>query len=87
MAPAAGALVVQRAFLPLYRARVDGQEASLVAANVHRLGLELSEGEHTVDIWIDRRPFRISSTIAVLGLVLLAWLVWRLGRQPQAQKV
>ena len=38
---APGALVVQRAFLPLYRATVDGQKAPIVAANIHRLGIEV----------------------------------------------
>lgn len=78
-APAPGALVIQRAFLPLYRATVDGESASIVAANVHRLGIEIPEGKHTVEIWVDRRPFRISSSIALIGVGVLIWLVWRLG--------
>jgi hypothetical protein len=78
-ASAPGALVVQRAFLPLYRATVDGEPTSIVAANVHRLGIELPAGSHTVKIWVDRRPFRISSMIALIGVGILFWLVWRLG--------
>ncbi len=79
-----GALVVQRAFLPLYRATVDGEEASLVAANVHRLGLEIPQGTHAVEIWVDRRPFRISTALALIGVVLLLGLVWRLALQGRA---
>ena len=82
-ASAPGALVIQRAFLPLYRATVDGENAPIVAANVHRLGIELSEGEHTVEVWVDRRPFRVSSGIALIGVVLLLALTWRLGRSRE----
>ncbi|MGB5572065.1 MAG: hypothetical protein WBO69_01670 [Thermoanaerobaculia bacterium] len=75
---APGALVVQRAFLPLYRATVDGQEAPIVAANIHRLGIEVPAGSHRVRVWIDRRPLWVSSLVALAALVALIGLAWRL---------
>jgi len=76
--PVPGALVVQRAFLPLYRATIDGEKTPIVAANIHRLGIELPPGEHQVRIWVDRRPLKISTAVAILALAALSWLVWRL---------
>ncbi|NHZ73058.1 MAG: hypothetical protein GWP16_01115 [Nitrospirae bacterium] len=75
---APGALVVQRAFLPLYRATVDGQEVPIVAANIHRLGIEVPAGSHRVKVWIDRRPLWVSSLVALIALVALIGLAWRL---------
>jgi len=75
---APGALVVQRAFLPLYRATVDGQKAPIVAANIHRLGIEVPAGSHRVRVWIDRRPLWVSSLVALAALVALIGLAWRL---------
>ena len=75
---APGALVVQRAFLPLYRATIDGQEASIVAANIHRLGIEVPAGSHRVRVWIDRRPLWVSSLVALAALLVLIGLAWRL---------
>ena len=77
---APGALVVQRAFLPLYRATIDGQEASIVAANIHRLGIEVPAGSHRVRVWIDRRPLWVSSLVALAALFVLIGLAWRLRR-------
>jgi hypothetical protein len=77
---APGALVVQRAFLPLYRATVDGQEVTIVAANIHRLGIDLAAGSHRVKVWIDRRPLWVSSFVAVAALVVLIGLAWRVRR-------
>ena len=75
---APGALVVQRAFLPLYRASVDGDEVPIVAANIHRLGIEVPAGAHRVRVWIDRRPLWVSGLVALAALAVLIWLAWRL---------
>jgi hypothetical protein len=79
-AEVSGALVVQRSWLPIYRAEVDGRTASLSVANMHRLAVELPPGTHEVRIWIDRRPFHISSVAAVLALAVLVGMSLR--RQP-----
>jgi hypothetical protein len=77
-AAAPAVLVVQRAFLPLYCARVDGRPATLRIANLHRIGVDVPAGRHRVDLWIDRRPLRASIGAVVLGACSLAGLAWRL---------
>ncbi len=76
-AEAAGVLVVQRSFLPLYRARANGETVQISVANMHRLGVELPPGSHLVEIWIDRRPFRVASFISLVVLTLIGWIAWR----------
>lgn len=71
-----GVLVVQRAYLGIYRATVDGHSAELQPANLHRIGLPVPAGAHRVRIWIDRRLFYSSSAVgllAVIGLIVLAF--------------
>jgi hypothetical protein len=70
-AVSAGALVVQRAFLPLYRATVNGRPAKLVAADLHRMAIELEAGTHEVRIRADRRPVYSSLPLALAGGLLL----------------
>ena len=81
-ATGSGALVVQRTFLPLYRATVDGRPAPLVAADLHRLAVDLPAGDHEVRIAVDRRPFRRSLWLALAGLLALVGgsLWWRRPR-------
>jgi hypothetical protein len=86
-ARSAGVLVIQRAHLPVYRAEVDGQEAEITAANLHRLGVELEEGSHHVRVWVDRRPLHRSLALSALGLVLLGALVaWPRRRSRNGQE-
>jgi hypothetical protein len=76
-----GVLVWQRAYLPLYRARVDGRDAEPQVANLHLLGVEVPAGEHTVEIWADRRPLARSAAGALAGVVVLVLMAvglpWR----------
>ena len=66
-----GALVVHRAHLPLWRAEVDGRPAPLVAANIHRLGLELAPGSHRVRLWVDRRPLWAAGLLAAAACIVV----------------
>jgi hypothetical protein len=73
----AGLLVLGRAWLPHYRARVDGADAEPLQANFGQLALELPAGAHSVEIWVDRRPFEAAlggSALGALGLCALALL-------------
>jgi hypothetical protein len=76
-APGPAALVVQRTHLPIYRATLDGEPTALYAADLHRIGVELPPGEHTVRIWVDRRYFRGAVAAAVLCATLLGLVAWR----------
>jgi hypothetical protein len=73
-APNEGALVVQRAHLPIYRATVDGERTALYAANLHRMAVKVPAGEHTVRIAVDRRPFHIALVLAMISGGALVWL-------------
>ncbi len=71
---APGVLVTRRAFLDIYRVTIDGEPATPVVANLHRLAVEVPPGEHRVRLWVDRRPTRpgwLMTLFGGLGLVLL----------------
>ncbi len=72
--PGGGTLVLRRAYLPIYRAEVDGHVVPTEVANLTRLAVELPPGAHTVRIRADRRPTRIAFAIALLALGLTAAL-------------
>jgi hypothetical protein len=72
--PRPGVLVWRRAWLPLYRAEVDGDPAPTVVTNLHLLGVELSAGHHAVRVFADRRPLRRAVWGAGAGALLLAAL-------------
>ena len=70
-------LVVQRAFQPLYRAAIDGARVAPRIANLHRLGIDVPAGRHRVDLWVDRRPLRVSLLLSLAALGGLAALARR----------
>jgi hypothetical protein len=80
-APGPGVLVIQRAFLPLYRATVDGNAAPLRVANLHRLAVEIPAGRHRVKVEAGRRPLWASLGAALLGLCALPLLAGK-PRRP-----
>ena len=64
----------RRAYLPIYRAEIDGKEAQPEVLNGHRLAVEIPPGRHQLHLYVDRQPTRIAFTIAALALfALLAW--------------
>jgi hypothetical protein len=72
--PRPGVLVWRRAWLPLYRATVDGAPAAPAVANLHYLGVEVPAGRHELRVWTDRRPLARAAWGAVAGAALLATL-------------
>lgn len=86
-AAGAGALVWQRAPLPIYRALVDGRPAPIQVADLHRLAVELSAGDHEVEIRVDRRPFQVASLVGLAALAALAGGCWRLERRGSPRSV
>lgn len=77
--PDGGVLVLRRAYLPIWRASIDGRAARPVPAQMTRLGLELPQGAHRVRFWIDRWPYRLALVLALLGLAALAVVARRAG--------
>jgi len=79
--PGPGVLVVQRAWLPLYRATLDGLDVPIKIANLHRIAVDVPPGTHQVAIRIEERPFYRSLLGVALGLVGMALLIRR-GARP-----
>ena len=73
-APRPTVLVWRRAWVPLYRATVDGRPVATFAANVHHLGVPVPAGTHRVEVRPDRRPLAAAAAGAAAGLALLAAL-------------
>ncbi|MDX1382300.1 MAG: hypothetical protein R3190_01590, partial [Thermoanaerobaculia bacterium] len=66
-----GLLVLGRAYLSLYEARVDDVPAEPLAVNAGQLAIPVPPGRHRVDLAVDRTPFRRALVAAAAGLVLL----------------
>jgi len=82
-----GVLVVRRAWLPIWRATIDGTEARPVVANLTRLAVELPPGSHRVRFFVGRRPLVVELAGSTLGALLLAGLgsPWFGGRRRGAE--
>ncbi|MEM9554909.1 MAG: hypothetical protein AAGC60_11665 [Acidobacteriota bacterium] len=77
-APRGGVLVAtERAWLPVWRARVDDEDSKVVVANLHRLAVVVPPGSHRVALWVDRRPTRAAVAVSLLTLLGLALLCLR----------
>jgi hypothetical protein len=81
-----GLLVLGRAWLPHYRATVDGAAASTLQANFGQLALEVPAGDHAVEIWVERRPFEVALGASALGALGLGTLA-AVGRRPRRSVV
>ncbi|MFN7942584.1 MAG: hypothetical protein U0X73_13400 [Thermoanaerobaculia bacterium] len=74
-----GVLLVQRAYQPLYRARLAGSGARLATQPVDfaLLGVEVPPGKHRVLIDVDRAPEFVAGALAVAALCIALAVVWR----------
>jgi uncharacterized membrane protein YfhO len=72
-------LVVQRSYLPIYTAEVDGAEVEIEVANMHRMAVEVPAGEHEILLAVNRRSVLPAFAVSLLGMVLLALKVRRTG--------
>ncbi len=81
--PVPGVLVVQRSYLPIWRATVDGESVDVLPANIYRMGVRVPAGRHRVRLWVDRRPLHASGAASLAGLAGLAALgLLRRRREP-----
>jgi hypothetical protein len=74
-------LVVAQPHYPGWVARLDGQEVPLLRANYAFCAVELSSGEHEVELAYEPRSVVLGFALAALGwlALALAWLVTRRG--------
>lgn len=82
--PRPAVLVWQRAYLPLYRASIDGEPVEPVVANSLRVGVEVPAGRHEVRVWVDRRPLGWALLGTAAGALLLLAVAWSIGRRRAA---
>jgi hypothetical protein len=80
-----GLLVLGRAWLPLYRATLDGAPVGTLQANLGQLAVPVPAGSHEVEIWVDRRPFAIALWGTLAGALGLCVLALRGGRRERAR--
>lgn len=80
-------LLIQRAWLPIYRATIDGQTAPVLTANLARIAVDVPPGLHRVRVWANRRPFYAGWLLACASLVALLVLGFWRQRSPRRQPV
>lgn len=91
-APESGVVVLQRTYLPIYRATIEnaaGERASgdVRPANFHRLGVEVPAGTRRLILEADRRPTRLAFAAAGLGLLGLTFLARNTRRTEETQRI
>ena len=80
--PDGGLLVLDRSFLPIYAAEVDGEPVQTLLVNLGQMAIEVPAGRHRADVRVDRSSFVRSSWGAALGLLALAALAMVVARDP-----
>lgn len=82
-------LIVQRAWLPIWRATVDGESAEVQIANGWQMAVAVPPGRHEVRVFVARGPTQWAFGAFCLALGLVGWLVLvpRRGQADQARAV
>jgi hypothetical protein len=74
-----GVALVRRAWLPHWKATIDGQRAETRIADLTRLAVLVPPGRHEIRLWIDRRPFRAALALSGAALFALAAVASGIG--------
>jgi hypothetical protein len=74
--PSGGVLILRRAYLPIWKARIDGRPVPTTIAQITRLAVEVPPGRHTVELFVSRGPLLGALGVAALALIGLVAL-WR----------
>ncbi len=59
-----------------WSAKVDGEDAQIILLGECMIGLELTEGEHTVSFTYRNRAFEIGAKVSLLCFLIFGVLVW-----------
>ena len=70
-------LLLSMAYNKGWTAFVDGREQELKQVNLMYCGLELSPGEHTIELYYMTPYLREGILVSLLGIMVLCILVWR----------
>ena len=71
-APAAGHLVMMDSVYPGWRARVDGRETPILPANFTGRALEISQGNHQIELWFEPTSVRLGVFVSLMALGLVS---------------
>ena len=80
-------LVVQKAWLPIWRATIDGEPAEIQIANGWQMAVAVPPGDHEVRLFVDRRPGRWALGAFFLALASLVWLFLPVGIRPPKRRL
>lgn len=81
-APQAGYLVLTDAYYPGWTATVDGQPARIERADLMFRAVQVSAGQHRVELRYEPASFSIGRLISIgVAVILVAWFVMRRRRQ------
>ena len=71
-----GLLVLADSYYPGWVAKVDGNEAKILAANLNQRAISVPQGEHSVEFFYQPLSFKIGAVISFLSLiVLISWFL------------
>jgi hypothetical protein len=70
----AGWLVIGNAYSDAWTASVDGRSAEVEPTDYAAMGLPVSAGDRTVEVWIDRSRYLVGAAISLLALIAMAVL-------------
>lgn len=79
-----GFLVLSEAFYPGWRARIGDRPLTIERTDLHLQGVVVPPGAHRVDFEFASTSLAIGRAVSVLALLVVAWLVWRPARRPEA---
>ncbi|MBI3892363.1 MAG: YfhO family protein [Candidatus Wallbacteria bacterium] len=81
-----GLLVVEDALYPGWKAAVDGQERPIRPVDGVFRGVEVSQGEHTLEMWYVPAAFRVGLCISLIALAAALGGLALLARERQGKQ-
>ncbi len=80
--PGPGLLVLDQAFAPQWKIRIDGRPGAATLVNLCRLGIRLPSGTHTVTIIWSRTPLRTGLGTAGAAMLIILAMFYLPRRRP-----
>ncbi len=71
-APKAGFVVFSEIFYPAWKAKIDGNQTKILAANYCFRAVQVSAGKHTIEMYYDSDTYSSGKLISLITLVLSA---------------
>lgn len=81
--PKAGIVVFSEIYYPGWQATIDGQPANIARADYILRAMDVSGGEHTIEMWFDPQSIHVTESIAHAALALLLIGIFALVRRQR----